>query len=112
MAWRRENPAAPVAKTITVAEDRNRGDDDDVIRRRQIGNAREMDIEHCDQRSGLRELVLQFIADPKFQSRSLRAATEDHAVCGRIFACVTVARLGLNRHSPDDRRLDSSIRSI
>jgi hypothetical protein len=34
-----------------------------------------MDIEHCDQRSGLRELVLQFIADPKFQSRSLRAAT-------------------------------------
>jgi hypothetical protein len=58
-----------------VAGDRNRGADDDVIRRRQIGNAREMDIEHCDQRSGLRELVLQFIADPKFQSRSLRAAT-------------------------------------
>jgi hypothetical protein len=66
MAHRRENPAAPIAKTITVAGDRNRGADDDVIRRRQIGNAREMDIEHCDQRSGLRELVLQFVADPKF----------------------------------------------
>src|SRR5437660_4981301 len=75
MARRRENPAAPIAKTITVAGDRNRVADDDVIRRRQIGNAREMDVEHCDQRSGLRELVLQFIADPKFQSRSLRAAT-------------------------------------
>jgi hypothetical protein len=72
MARRRENPAAPIAKTITVAGDRNRGADDDVIRRRQIGNAREMDVEHRDQRSGLRELVLQFIADPKFQSRSPR----------------------------------------
>ncbi len=53
-----ENSAAPIAKTITVAGDRSRGADDDVIRRCQIGNAREMDIEHCDQRSGLRELVL------------------------------------------------------
>jgi hypothetical protein len=53
MACRRENPAAPIAKTITVAGDRNRGADDDVIRRRQIGNAREMDIERCAQRSGL-----------------------------------------------------------
>src|ERR1700730_17622302 len=75
MARRRENPAAPVAKTITVAGDRNRGDDDDVIRRRQIGNAREMDVEHRDQRSGLRKFVLQFVADTKFQSRFLRAAT-------------------------------------
>jgi hypothetical protein len=43
MARRRENSAAPIAKTITVAGDRNRGAVDDVIRRRQIGNARERD---------------------------------------------------------------------
>jgi hypothetical protein len=54
---------------------RNRGDDDYLIRRHQIGNAREMDVEHRDQRSGLQKFVLQFVADPKFQSRSLRAAT-------------------------------------
>jgi hypothetical protein len=58
MARRRENSAAPIANIITVAGDRNRGADDDVIRRRQIGTAREMDVEHRDQRSGLRELVL------------------------------------------------------
>jgi hypothetical protein len=54
----RNNPAAPIAKTIAVAGDRNRGADDDVIRRREIRNAREMDVEHRDQRSGLRELIL------------------------------------------------------
>jgi hypothetical protein len=61
----RNNPAAPIAKTIAVAGDRNRGSDDDVIRRREIRDAREMDIEHRDQRSGLRKFVLQFVADPK-----------------------------------------------
>src|SRR3984893_16729762 len=105
MARRRENPAAPIAKTITVAGDRNRGADDDVIRPRQIGDAREMDIEHCDQRSGLRELVLQFVADPKFQSRSLRAAdyragVDRDTIAEKIKLCQPVkrSRLGSSKN--------------
>jgi hypothetical protein len=62
----RNNPAAPIAKTIAVTGDRNWGADDDMIRRREIRNAREMDVEHRDQRSGLRKFVLQFVTDPKF----------------------------------------------
>jgi hypothetical protein len=46
-------PAAPIAKSIAVAGDRNRGADEDVIRRREIRNAREMDVEHRDQRRGV-----------------------------------------------------------
>src|SRR4029078_6607112 len=62
---RGNDATTPVAKPVSVTRDRYGRADDDVIRCCEIGNAREVDIQHQDGRGRLREGVLQFVTDAK-----------------------------------------------
>ena len=84
MASRGQNPAAPIAKPVAVAGYRNRGEDHDMIRRREIGHTGVMDIQHPDQRRRLRKFILQFIADPKFHVPSPRRMELAYCYLGLI----------------------------